>query len=162
MALTFFLKRPLTSWCSARQLDPVNCPVGTVLEILQERFTADLSQSTLKVYVAAIAAYHIPLGGMSLGRNPFVSCLLHGTLRLRPAACTRVPTWDLAIVLQGLSLAPFKRGSGPKFLTLKSLFLLAISSLCMLHQIIGDLQAMSVLPSCFEFAAWYDQNVSLP
>ncbi len=97
-----------TSWCSDRQLDPVNYPVGTVLEFLQDRFTAGLTTSTLKVYVAAISAYHIPLGGMSLGRDPLVSRFLHGTLRLRPADRTRVPTWDLAIVLQGLSLAPFK------------------------------------------------------
>ncbi len=42
-----------TSWCSDHQLDPVNCPVGTVLEFLQDRFTAGLAPSTLKVYVAA-------------------------------------------------------------------------------------------------------------
>ncbi len=97
-----------TSWCSDHQLDPVNCPVGTVLESLQDRFTAGQTPSTLKVYVAAISAYHIPLGGMSMGKDPLVSRFLCGTLRLRPAACTRVPTWDLAIVLQGFSLAPFK------------------------------------------------------
>ncbi len=38
-----------TSWCSDHQLDPVNCPVGTVLEFLQDRFTAGLAPSTLKV-----------------------------------------------------------------------------------------------------------------
>ncbi len=41
-----------TSWCSDHQLDPVNCPVGTVLESLQDRFTAGQTPSTLKVYVA--------------------------------------------------------------------------------------------------------------
>ncbi len=60
-----------TSCCSDRQLDPVNCPVGTVLEFLQDRFTAGLIPSTLKVYVAAISAYHIPLGGTSLGETPW-------------------------------------------------------------------------------------------
>ncbi len=45
-----------TSWCSDHQLDPVNCPVGTVLEFLQDRFTAGLAPPTLKVYVAAISA----------------------------------------------------------------------------------------------------------
>ncbi len=45
------------SWCRYRQLDPVNCPVGTVLEFLQDQFTVGLTQSTLKVYVAAISAY---------------------------------------------------------------------------------------------------------
>ncbi len=51
---------------------------------------------------------YINLGGMSLGRDPLVFSFLCGTLRLMPAARTRVPTWDLAIVLQGLSLAPFE------------------------------------------------------
>ncbi len=72
-----------TSWCIDHQLDPVNCPVRTVLEFLQDRFTAGLAPSTLKVYVAAISAYHIPLGGMSLGKDPLVSRFLRGTLRLR-------------------------------------------------------------------------------
>ncbi len=120
--------RVFTSWCSDHQLDPVNCPVGTVLEFLQERWTAGLASSTLKVYVVAISAYHIPLGGMSLGKDPLVSRFLRSTLRLRPAARSRVPTWDLAIVLQGLSLAPFvpSEEAPAKFLTLKALFLLAI------------------------------------
>ncbi len=71
-----------TSWCSDHQLDPVNRPVGTVLEFLQERFTAGLVPSTLKVYVVAISAYHIPLGGMSSGKDSLVSNFVHGTLRL--------------------------------------------------------------------------------
>ncbi len=62
--------RVFTSWCSDHQQDPVNCPVGTLLEFLQERFTAGLAPPTLKVYVAAISAYHILLGGISLGKDP--------------------------------------------------------------------------------------------
>ncbi len=141
------------SCCSDHQLDPVNCPVGTVLEFLQDRFTAGQSPSTLKIYVAAISAYHIPLGGMSMGKDPLVSRFLRGSLRLRPAARTRVPTWDLAIVLQGLSLASFEplEEVPAKFLTLKALFLLAISSL----KRIGDLQALSFAPSCLDFFTWH-------
>ncbi|XDV45554.1 hypothetical protein PO909_013639 [Leuciscus waleckii] len=142
--------RVFTSWCSDRRLDPVNCPIGTVLEFLQDRFTAGLTPSTLKVYVAAIGAYHIPLSGMSVGKDPLVSRFLRGTWRLRPAVRSRVPPWDLSIALQGLSLAPFEpiEEDPEKFLTLKALFLLAISSL----KRIGDLQALSVAPSCLEFA----------
>ncbi|CAM4711693.1 unnamed protein product [Leuciscus chuanchicus] len=142
--------RVFTSWCSDRRLDPVNCPIGTVLEFLQDRFTAGLTPSTLKVYVAAIGAYHILLSGMSVGKDPLVSRFLRGTWRLRPAVRSRVPPWDLSIALQGLSLAPFEpiEEVPEKFLTLKALFLLAISSL----KRIGDLQALSVAPSCLEFA----------
>ncbi|KAL0191948.1 hypothetical protein M9458_010244, partial [Cirrhinus mrigala] len=47
--------RLFTSWCGHRQRDPVNCPVGTGLEFLQDQFSAGLAHSTLKVYVAAIS-----------------------------------------------------------------------------------------------------------
>ncbi len=42
----------------------VNCPV--------ERFSAGWTPSTFRVVVAAIAAYHVPLGGQSLGVLPVV------------------------------------------------------------------------------------------
>ncbi|KAI2645137.1 Transposon Ty3-G Gag-Pol polyprotein [Labeo rohita] len=70
-----------TSWCGHRQQDPANCPVGSVLEFLQSRLSAGLSHSTLKVYVAAIAAYHTPLGGLSVGKDPLVTRFLRGFLR---------------------------------------------------------------------------------
>ncbi len=63
-----------TSWCVDRQLDPVNCPVGTVGTVS----LAGLTHSTLNVYLAAIFAYHTsPLGGQSVGRNPLVTRFLH-------------------------------------------------------------------------------------
>ncbi|KAL0151218.1 hypothetical protein M9458_053409, partial [Cirrhinus mrigala] len=45
--------RLFTSWCEHFKQDPVNCPVGTVLEFLQDRFFAGLAHSILKVYMAA-------------------------------------------------------------------------------------------------------------
>ncbi len=74
--------RLFTSWCGDRQLNPVNCPIGTVLEFLQARLSAGLTHSTLKIYVVAISAYHTYLGGQSLGRNPLVTRFLSGALRL--------------------------------------------------------------------------------
>jgi len=149
-----------TSWCGEHQLDPVNCPVLAVLEFLQERFSTGLSHSTLKMYVAALSAYHVPLSGVSLGRHPLVSRFLRGILRLRPAVRTRVPTWDLAVVLEGLCQAPFEpiEDVPEKFVTLKTIFLLAISSL----KRIGDIQALSVSPSCLEFAPGMAKAFLLP
>ncbi len=71
--------RVFYSWCSDHQLDPVNCSAVTVLEFLQERFTAGLTPPTLKVYAVAISAYHIPLGGISLGKTPWHLIFLRGT-----------------------------------------------------------------------------------
>ncbi|KAL0168891.1 hypothetical protein M9458_037113, partial [Cirrhinus mrigala] len=68
----------------------------TQLTAQSVQLSAGLTHSTLKVYVAAIAAYHVPLGGLSVGKNPFVTCFLRGALRLRPPVRPRVPSWDLS------------------------------------------------------------------
>ncbi len=47
--------RVFESWCLANAVDPVSCPVGSVLEFLQHKFSAGAASSTLRVYVAAIA-----------------------------------------------------------------------------------------------------------
>ncbi len=60
------------SWCLARAIDPVNCPVGPVLEFLQERLTAGVAATTLRVYVAAIADRR-ELDEIPLGRHRMVS-----------------------------------------------------------------------------------------
>ncbi len=59
------------SWCLSRAIDPVNCPVGPVLEFLQERMTAGAAATTLRVYVAAIAARR-ELDEIPLGRHRLV------------------------------------------------------------------------------------------
>ena len=139
-----------TSWCRERGVDPVDCAVASVLEFLQDRFSAGLTPSTLKVYVAAIGAFHSPLDGGPLGRHHLVARFLRGARRLRPAAHPRVPAWDLAVVLEGLAEAPFEplESAEARNLTLKVAFLLAITSL----RRVGDLQALAVTPTCLEFA----------
>ncbi len=133
-----------STWCRERRLDPVTCPVVQVLEFLQDRFSAGLSPSTLKVYVAAIAAFDAPSRDGPLGRLPLVVRFLRGTRRMRPATRPRIPTWDLAVVLGALAEAPFEpmESAEAKYLTLKMAFLLAITSL----RRVGELQALSVTP----------------
>ncbi|KAL0164569.1 hypothetical protein M9458_040322, partial [Cirrhinus mrigala] len=53
-------------WCSSRGEDPQRCPTAVVLSFLQEKLERRLSPSTLKVYVAAIAAHHDAVDGASL------------------------------------------------------------------------------------------------
>ncbi|KAL0176872.1 hypothetical protein M9458_029202, partial [Cirrhinus mrigala] len=61
-----------------------DCKTQSAAQLVQfwspmERFSARPSPSTLKVHVAALAAYHTLLGGQSLGRHPSITRLLHGT-----------------------------------------------------------------------------------
>ncbi|KAI2665856.1 Transposon Ty3-G Gag-Pol polyprotein [Labeo rohita] len=139
-----------TSWCGRHQQDPVNCPVGSVLEFLQDRLSAGLTHSTLKVYVAGIVAYHAPLDGLSVGRNPLVTRFLRGALRLRPPVRPQVPSWDLSVVLEALCLLPFELNDeiSDRHLTIKMVLFLALSSL----KRVGDLQALSVAPCFLDFA----------
>ncbi len=137
------------SWCLACAIDPVNCPVGPVLEFLQERLTTGAAATTLRVYVAAIAArselYEVPLG-----RHRMVSAFMRGIRRLRPTRPMAVPSWDLSVILEGLVAAPFEPlESAPEWrLTLKVTLLLALTSL----KRVGDLQALSVNEMCMDFA----------
>ncbi len=56
-------------WCSPRREDPRRCPIAVVLSFLQDGLERRLSPSTLKVYVAAIAAHHDAVDGKSLGET---------------------------------------------------------------------------------------------
>ncbi|KAI2663485.1 DNA-directed RNA polymerase subunit beta' [Labeo rohita] len=137
----FALKwRLFTSWYGDH---PVNCPIGTVLKFLQACFSTGLTHSTLKVYVAAILAYHTPLGGLSVGKNPLVTRFLRGVLRPPVRHC--VPTWDPAVVFEALCRPPFEpiEDISDRWLTIKTALLLALS--------FGDLQALSVAPSYLDF-----------
>ncbi len=141
----------------ARALEP-SClaPEGdqlrdvSVLEFLQEKLSSDTCPGTLRVYVAAISACHVLIDGVSVGKHPLVARFIRGAKRLRPPTRATVPSWDLAIVLEGLIMTPFEPlESAPiRFLTLKMFFLMAITSL----KRIGDLQALSISPSCLDFA----------
>ncbi len=58
-------------------VDPVNCPVGPVLEFLQEKLAAGAASTTLRVYVAAIVALR-ELDEIALGRHWMVSAFMCG------------------------------------------------------------------------------------
>ncbi|KAI2655719.1 Transposon Ty3-G Gag-Pol polyprotein [Labeo rohita] len=120
-----------STWCSTQLLDKGRSP------------------STLKVYVAAIAASHAPIAGQSIGRNNLVVRFLKGSRRMNPSRPHTIPTWDLSTVLRALKSSPFEPLSDAdlKTLTLKSALLLALVSV----KRIGDLQALSISPSCLEF-----------
>ncbi len=137
------------SWCLTCAIDPVNCPVGPVLEFLQERLTAGAAATTLSVYVAAIAVRR-ELDEIPLGRHHMVSAFMRGARCLRPVRPMAVPSWDLSVVLKGLVTAPFEplESASDQILTLKVVLLLALTSL----KSVGDLQAFSVSETCMDFA----------
>ncbi len=121
---TYALKWSLfATWCSSRREDPRRCMIGVVLSFLQERLERGLSPSTLKVYVAAIAAHHDAVDGRSLGK--------HDPIVKNPSRPPLVPSWDLSIVLAELQRGPFEPLDSVelKFLSLKTALLTALTSI---------------------------------
>ncbi len=137
------------NWCSPRREDPRRCPIAVVLSFLQDGLERRLSPSTLKVYVAAIAAHHDAVDGKSLGKHDLVIRFLRGARRLNPPRPHLVPSWDLPSVLSALRGAPFEplQSVELKFLSLKTVLLSALATV----KRVGDLQAFSVDDSCLEF-----------
>ncbi len=136
-------------WCSSHQEDPRRCSIRAVLSFLQQGLERRLSPSTLKVYVAAISAYHDPVEGKSVGKHNLVVRFLRVARRLNPPRPPSLPSWDLALVLRALITAPFEplQSVELKFLSMKTLLLTALASI----KRVGDLQAFSVDDSCLQF-----------
>ncbi len=95
-------------WCESNGRDPENCPVSEILQFLQQRMDSGSMPSTLKVYVAAIPAFHATIGRRSVGKHDLVIRFLRGARRQRPSRPPTVPTWDLALVLGVLALLPYE------------------------------------------------------
>ncbi len=95
-------------WCSSHREDPRRCPIRVVLSFLQQGLERRLSPSTLKVYVAAIAANHDPVEGKSVGKHDWVVGFLRGARRLNPPRPPSIPSWDLSLVLRALQQGPFE------------------------------------------------------
>ncbi len=136
-------------WCSPHWEDPRRCPIAVVLSFLRDGLEWRLSPSTLKVYVAAIAAHHDAVDGKSVGKHDLVIRFLRGARRLNPPHPHLVPSWDLPSVLSALRGDPFEHLQSVelKFLSLKTVLLAALATV----KRVGDLQAFSVNDSCLEF-----------
>ncbi len=108
-------------WCSSHREDPRRCTIRVVLSFLQQGLERRLSPSTLKVYVAAIAANHDPVEGKSVGKHDWVVRFLRGARRLNPPRPPSIPSWDLSLVLRALQQGPFEplQTFEPKFLSMK-------------------------------------------
>ncbi len=136
-------------WCSPHREDPRRCPIAVVLSFLQDGLERRLSPSTLKVYVAAIAAHHDAVDGKSVGKHDLVIRFLRWARRLNPPRPHLVPSWDLPSVLSALKGDPFEplQSVELKFLSLNTVLLTTLATV----KRVGDLQAFSVDDSCLEF-----------
>ena len=128
--------KKFNSWCSSKSFE-IKSTIS-VLEFLHEGMEKGLAASTLKTQVAALSVYL----ERSLSKETLISRFFRALARNRPIALKVFPCWDLSIVLQGLTGAPFEplQSASLKNLVLKTIFLVAITS----ARRISELQALAI------------------
>ena len=138
--------RVFEGWCHGNGHIPFQCPVGVILSFLQDLIDKRKAFSTVKVYLAALAACHVGFGKQTASQHPLVCRFMKGARRLLPVSRPLVPPWDLAVVLEGLKGPPFEplEGADLKHVSLKTVLLLALAS----AKRVSDIHVLSVHPSC--------------
>ena len=117
-------------WCTENKVDITSTAVTQVAEFLNYLFTVkNLKPATITGYRTAIAD---ALGsqGEFISKSLELNRLIASFTRDRPKPNRSIPTWDLSLVLLGLTKPPFEPLSEAplKWLTYKTVFLLALAS----------------------------------
>ena len=128
-------------WCRGRSVAPVNASVPVVVDFLIHlRQDKGLSVSAVKGYCSALNSV-LALKGLDLAASREITTLLRSFARSVNPVELRPPAWDVSLVLQSLTGAPYEplRTCEERFLAPKTLFLLALAS----AKRIGELHALS-------------------
>ncbi|XP_040271711.1 uncharacterized protein LOC120989032 [Bufo bufo] len=91
------------SWLGVERPDTSSPPINRILDFLQCGLELGLRPSTLKVQVSALSSFY----DCSLASHRWIRRFFRAVSRLRPSLKSRAPTWDLNIVLEGLTKPPF-------------------------------------------------------
>ena len=128
-------------WCRGRGVAPVNATVPVVVDFLIHlRQDKGLSVSAVKGYCSALNSV-LALKGRDLAASHEITTLLRSFSRSVNPVELRPPAWDVSLVLQSLTGAPYEPlwTCEERFLAQKTLFLLALAS----SKRIGELHALS-------------------
>ena len=128
-------------WCRGRSVAPVNASVPVVVDFLIHlRQDKGLSVSAVKGYCSALNSV-LALKGLDLAASREITTLLRSFARSVNPVELRPPAWDVSLVIQSLTGAPYEplRTCEERFLAQKTLFLLALAS----AKHIGELYALS-------------------
>ena len=158
-------------WCRGRGVAPVNATVRVVVDFLIHlRHDKGLSVSAVKGYSSALNSV-LALKGRDLASSGEIALLLRSFSRSVDPVELRPPAWDVALVLQSLTGAPYEplRTCEERFLAQKTLFLLALASakrvlvsftLCRIVSLIP--RAGLRFPFLSSWASWQRLRIPLP
>ena len=117
------------TWCEEHGFSAMHPTVPIIAEFFLFLFSEKkLLPQTIEGYRSALS---MKLDAdLELGSNKELKRLIQSFYKSRPKATRHIPSWDLTLVLQALTKAPFEPLSlaEPKFLTWKTVFLIALAS----------------------------------
>ena len=119
------------SWCRERDTNPLQANLPMIADFLCELHEdKKLAYSTIDGYRTALGHMMKAFQGIDLARDPHISSLFANFARDSSRQVSRLPKWDLAFVLQVLTMAPFEPlDKAPlNLLTLKTVFLVTLAS----------------------------------
>ena len=117
------------TWCEEHGFSAMHPTVPIIAEFFLFLFSEKkLLPQTIEGYRSALS---MKLDAdLELGSNKELKRLIQSFYKSRPKATRHIPSWDLILVLQALTKAPFEPLSlaEPKFLCWKTVFLIALAS----------------------------------
>jgi hypothetical protein len=117
-------------WCTERNVNSLDSTPGLIADFLCYLRDKDLAITTIEGYRTAIAKVLKATRGLDIGKNTELSSLIANFQRNMPLKPKSIPGWDLSLVLKMLMKSPFEpmHLADIKFLTFKTVFLLALAS----------------------------------
>nr|XP_025038644.1 uncharacterized protein LOC112545207 [Pelodiscus sinensis] len=133
-----------SSWCTSNHHDPARPSISSVLDYALHLKNKGLVLASIRVHLAAISAFTSPVDGVSIFAHPTTKRFLKGLINMDPPRNPVPPVWSLDVVLDALMRPPFEPlvTVSLRFLTLKTVFLLAITS----ARRVSELSAMMAIP----------------
>lgn len=119
------------AWCGERGVDPLSATVPVIADFFLYLFSVrKLAPHTIAAYRSALAGVFRPILHLDLGTDHQLGALLKSFYIERPRSAVQFPKWNLALVLRSLTKGPYEplATASLKFLTLKTVFLLAFAS----------------------------------
>ena len=129
------------NWCRGRGVAPVSASVPLIVDFFRHLVRdKGLSVPAVRGYRASLNSV-FALKGRDLAASREVSMLFHSFSKTARPERLRPPNWDISLVLQSLTRAPYEplRSADERFLAQKTLVLLALAS----AKRIGELHALS-------------------
>ena len=95
--------RKWLGWCTERGRDPVSGSISDVANFLADLHTQGYQINSLNAYRSAISTVHNRVDDVDVGKHSLVARVLKGAFHARPPLPRYTTTWNVQIVLDGIS-----------------------------------------------------------